>query len=296
MSGGGANNSRENLKGSVDLGGSQSSHSKNGSKMLDDEEFERLINVPSSSATTRRLTAKDAISSPPATRDLADFLRSNEPPFGKSTSSVSLATTAASSVVTDSTNARSYGSLEDVRGGGGTGGGGTGGGGDSPSIVRAAMVKLGSAGRRASLGTSASFQNLVNSRPATSSGIPRLSSPTRTEFSGRPSTGQTVASEESAYDPQNKEAIQVDETLMRGMFGRSEGGKSKDDEEERLRDSQVEVSTPPLDVYGFVAIDERESGGKSPELHRLGSLTKSKSLGNVSAVRRGSGSSPSTSS
>ncbi|GAA5949727.1 hypothetical protein JCM3765_007664, partial [Sporobolomyces pararoseus] len=287
--GGSSNRSRENLQGSIDLG-SQSSHSKNGLRMLDEEEFERLINVPTS---TRRLTAKDGVSSSPATRDLADFLRSNGPPFEKSKSSVSLATTEASSVLTNSTNARSFGSLEDTRIGGG--GGGT----DNPSIVRAAMVKLGAAGRRASLGTSTSFQNLVNSnRPSTSSGIPRLS-PTQSKLK-RPSTAQTVASQESAYDPLNKEMIQVDDSLMRGMFG---GPREKDmmkskgeEEEERLRDSQVEVGTPLLGVYEFVAIDERESGGKSPELHRLGSLTKSKSLGNVSNVRRPSSSSGSNSS
>lgn len=291
MSGGGgssSNRSRENLQGSIDLG-SQSSHSKNGSRMLDEEEFERLINVPTS---TRRLTAKDGVSSSPATRDLADFLRSNSSPFEKSKSSVSLATTEGSSVLTNSTTANSFGSLEDNR----TGGGGS----DNPSIVRAAMVKLGAAGRRASLGTSTSFQNLVNSnRPSTSSGIPRLS-PTQSKLK-RPSTAQTVASQESAYDPLNKEMIQVDDSLMRGMFG---GPREKDktelkgeEEEERLRDSQVQVGTPPsIGVYEFVAIDERESGGKSPELHRLGSLTKSRSLGNVSTVRRPSSSSGSNSS
>ncbi|GAA5899198.1 uncharacterized protein JCM6883_005142 [Sporobolomyces salmoneus] len=281
MPGGGgmgtSNRSREDLQGSVDLGRS-SSHSKNGSRMLDDEEFERLINVPASAATTKRLTAKDATSSSPATRELADFLRSDGPQgFDKSKSSLSLSTTAGSSILTGSTNIKSMSSNEDPRSSGGA---------ESPSIMRAAMVKLGSsmgaAGRRASLGTSTSFQNLVGQRPSTSSGIPRLSSPTRTRFQ-RPSTAQTVASEESLYDPQNKETIQVDDSLMRGMFGvKSLSTSEGDDAKERLRDSKIGVTSPPLGVYEFVAIDERESGGMSPEPHKLGSLVKSKSLGNVS--------------
>lgn len=126
-----------------------------------------------------------------------------------------------------------------------------------------------------------------SNRPSTSSGIPRLS-PTRMRFK-RPSTAQTAVSEESAYDPQNKEAIQVDDSLMRGMFGVRPKSRQQVDEEEakeRLRDSQIGGPSPTLGVYEFVAVDERDSGGKSPEPSRLGSLTKSKSLGNVSTARR----------
>lgn len=256
------NRSREDLNGSIDLK-AESGHSKKPSTAMDDEEFERLVNLPESTPP-RRLTAKDASSNHMgSTRDLADFLRSSKPPFATSKSSLSLADTE-SSVLTGSTNARSTGSADN--GGGGQG--------QNASIVRAAMVKLGGAGRRASIGSSTSFQNLISRRPATSSGIPRLSPSAANRKNSRPSTGQTFASDESLYDPQNKEMIQVDDSLMQGMFG-----MNKEEPKETLRGSA-------LGVYEFVEIDERESGGKSPELHRLGSLTKSKSMGNVSTARR----------
>jgi hypothetical protein len=74
------------------------------------------------------------------------------------------------------------------------------------------------------------------------------------------------------------------------MFGggpkATDDNKMEEESQERLRDSRVGESSPALGVYEFVEVDERESGGKSPELYRLGSLTKSKSLGNVSTVRR----------
>lgn len=257
------NRSREDLNGSIDLK-ADSVHSKKPSTAFDDDEFERLVNSPESTPP-RRLTAKEASSNlTGSTRDLADFLRSSKPTFATSKSSLSLADTE-SSILTGSTNARSTGSADN---GGGANHG------QNASIVRAAMVKLGGAGRRASIGSSTSFSNLVSRRPATSSGIPRLS-PTSNRFkNSRPSTGQTVASDELLYDPQNKETIQVDDSLMRGMFG-----KDREERKETLRGSA-------LGVYEFVELDERESGGKSPELHRLGSLTKSKSMGNVSTARR----------
>ncbi|GAA5840764.1 hypothetical protein JCM5353_005337 [Sporobolomyces roseus] len=202
------NQSREDLNGTIDLK-AESGHSKKPSTAMDDEEFERLVNLPESTPP-RRLTAKDASSNQlKSTRDLADFLRSSKPPFATSKSSLSLADTE-SSVLTGSTNARSTGSADN--GGGGQG--------QHASIVRAAMVKLGGAGRRASIGSSTSFQNLVSRRPATSSGIPRLSPSATNCKNSRPSTGQTFASDESLYDPQNKEMIQVEDSLMQGMFGK----------------------------------------------------------------------------
>ncbi|GAA6020284.1 hypothetical protein JCM11491_005317 [Sporobolomyces phaffii] len=288
--GGGGNRSQEDLKGSVDLGTRPTHVAQNASRaVLDDDEFERLIGATSRATSTKRLTAKEPISVSPSSRDLADFLQSSSkstrPALGNSQSSNSLASTGASSALTGSVT----GGLTVQTAHSGVNNRAGPGGGDNSSIVRAAMGKLGAATRRASVGTATSFSQLVSSRPSTSSGIPRLS-PTRTRFK-RPSTAQTVASDESAYDPQNKETIQVDETLLQGMFGqganrnaqetRYEGTREveeRDGEESRRR--PIGDSSPALGVYEFVEVDERESGGKSPELYRLGSLTT------VSTVRR----------
>ncbi|GAA6058501.1 hypothetical protein JCM10212_006940 [Sporobolomyces blumeae] len=291
--GGGSTRSRDDLTTIYQQSSSLSSstgykNSFNGSTM-DDDAFDRLVGSPVT--PTRKLKAKEAVSAPAGTRDLADFLRAGAAPptLSNSKSSTSLANTEGSSVMTtgDSTHGRSTSSLE-----------GTGGSSGGASIVKAAMVKLSAgAGRRASLSSSKSLQQLLGTsqRPATSGGFTRPSPPRKGGSSStRPSTGRSVMSDDSVYDPMTQ-AIQVDDALVRGMFGSlvtsSQVNLNEDDAQldeeaqETLRDR--EASSRSLGVYEFVAIDERESGGKSPEPHRLGSMVKSYSTGDVALSSNG---------
>ncbi|GAA5832549.1 hypothetical protein JCM3766R1_003120 [Sporobolomyces carnicolor] len=186
--------------------------------------------------------------------------------------------------------------------------------------VRAAMTRFGSAAaaaaaggrRRASLSSSISFQNLVqgpytttttttssssSQRPWTSSGIPHglggrnvdsgdnpATSPPRLPKKGkeRPVTAQTVVSyTSSVYDPENKEAIEIDETLWNGMFGTTSAvtddrgldlDYDRDDGRRRIGPSvERDDESRSIGVFEFVEIDERESRRtEQPEPHRLG--------------------------
>ncbi|GAA5922786.1 uncharacterized protein JCM15063_003424 [Sporobolomyces koalae] len=249
--------SREDLQGSVDLT-ARSMDSKARPTVSQEDDFESLINsnVP---PPTRRLTPQGALAKPPGTRELASYLSSSQSPFDKSNSTLSLADTVASSGASGSLHTQSSASIDGASSG--------------QSIVKAAMVRLGA--RRASLGPSNNTHTLPK-RPQTSSGIPRFNVSRKLQ---RPSTAQTLASEDSVYDPQNKETIQVDESLVRGMFGSSSRTAAA---QEPPRSSSDEAKlAPALGVYEFVEIDQRESGGRSPELHRLGSLTRMRSLINI---------------
>ncbi|GAA5914443.1 hypothetical protein JCM5296_002140 [Sporobolomyces johnsonii] len=172
----------------------------------DDDAFTRSLGPPSaptrtlSAAPMRKLSAKEATSTATTTRELAEFLRTSEPPLSVSSSNTSLANTEASSLRSHSTSgrghARSNRSLKDSEGNSSidatgsmnsNGAGGT-------AIMRAAMVKFGGVGRRrASLGSAAAFQDTLP-QPVTASSLKRpstanaLQKPSTGIFSQRPST------------------------------------------------------------------------------------------------------------
>ncbi|GAA5958559.1 hypothetical protein JCM21900_003978 [Sporobolomyces salmonicolor] len=301
----------------------------------DDDAFTRSLGPPSaptrtlSAAPMRKLSAKEATSTATTTRELAEFLRTSEPPRSVSSSNTSLANTEASSLRSHSTSGRGHAksnrSLKESEGNSsidatgsmnGNGAGGT-------AIMRAAMVKFGSAGgRRASLGSAAALQDTLH-RPVTASFLKRPSTandaqkPSTGIFKQRPSTAnaaqrpsngifkQRPSTANAAQRPSAGISYQRPSTataLQRPSTGTSaisdeydpQGGETILVDESLVRGMfgtprrREEPREAQLGVYEFVELDEREFGSQRPVPQRLGSLPRSTAMPTISDAAAGS--------